>query len=335
MSALLVTNVTALLIAVVLLRTGSPPPAAPPPPPRLGFYVADGGLYDANNMNFVMRGVGHAHATHPDDTAGAMARIKSLGANTIRVEISTGAVRPRNNAADVANLVTECKNNRLICVLVVHDSTGWGARPNAITQAEAVDYWLDLKDVLAGQEKYVIINIANEPYVLDNYFKWPAETMDSIKRLREAGFRHTLMVDAPDWGQDRSFTMRDNAAAVFNSDPELNTVFSIHMYGAFYNASLVADYLNSYVGAKLPIVISEFAYTHLDGDVDEDAIMSEAQAHGIGYLGWSWSGNGGGLDYLDMVKDFDGAALTAWGQRIFYGPNGIQQTAREASVYAR
>ncbi len=335
MSALLATTVAALLITVVLLRKESPPAAPPPPPPRLGFYVADGGLYDANNQKFVMRGVGHAHIVHPENTADTLAQIKSLGANSVRVEISTGAVWRRNDAADVANVVTQCKDNRLVCLLVVHDSTGWGARPNAITQAEVVDYWLGLKSVLDGQEKYIIINVANEPYVLDNYQTWPADTMDSIKRLREAGFRHTLMVDAPDWGQDRSFTMRDNAAAVFNSDPELNTVFSIHMYGAFYNASLVADYLNSYAVAKLPIVVSEFAYTHLDGDIDEDAIMSEAQAHEIGYLGWTWSGSGEGLDYLDMVKDFDGAALTDWGERIFHGPNGIQQTAREASVYTR
>ncbi len=282
-----------------------------------------------------MRGVGHAHTAHPGETAGMLARVKSMGANTVRIEISTGAKWPRNYAADVANVVTQCKNNRLVCVLVVHDTTGWGARPNAITQADAVDYWLGLKSVLTGQEKYVIIDIANEPYVLDNFSTWPTDTMDSIKRLREAGFRHTLMVDAPDWGQDRSFTMRDNATAVFNSDPEHNTVFSVHMYGAFYNASLVADYLNWYVVAKLPIVISEFAHTHSDGDVDEDTVMSEAQAHGIGYLGWGWSGNGGGVDYLDMTDDFDGAALTPWGERIFYGPNGIQQTSREASVYAR
>jgi mannan endo-1,4-beta-mannosidase len=72
---------------------------------------------------------------------------------------------------------------------------------------------------------------------------------------------------------------------------------------------------------------------HSDGDVDEDAIMSEAKAHGIGYLGWSWSGNGGGVEYLDMVTDFNASVLTPWGQRIFNGPGGIRQTSREASVY--
>ena len=61
--------------------------------------------------------------------------------------------------------------------------------------------------------------------------------------------------------------------------------------------------------------------------------MATRQASGIGYLGWSWSGNGGGVEYLDMVTNFNPAQLTTWGQRIFNGANGIRATAREATIY--
>jgi mannan endo-1,4-beta-mannosidase len=61
--------------------------------------------------------------------------------------------------------------------------------------------------------------------------------------------------------------------------------------------------------------------------------MAQAQARGLGYLGWSWSGNSGGVEYLDMVTGFNPAALSTWGERIFNGPNGIRQTSREAAIY--
>ena len=324
-----IAGAVSILVSVVLVE--QPPPK--PLPSKAGFYVDGGRLYDANNKDFVMRGVGHIHTLYPRQTANALKDIKSLGANTVRIELSTGAVFDKNDTADIMNVISLCKRNRLICVLVAHDTTGWGQRDGAIPQARAVDYWISVRSALAGQEKYVVINIANEPYVLDNYRTWPADTINSVKRLRKAGFHHTLMVDAPDWGQDRSFTMRDNAADVFYNDPDRNTVFSIHMYGAFDRAWKVTNYLSSYVYAKLPIVITEFGHMHSDGDVDEDTIMSEAKAHGIGYLGWSWSGNGGGVEYLDMVTDFNASVLTPWGQRIFNGPGGIRRTSREASVY--
>uniref|UniRef100_UPI0031D9D8DD cellulose binding domain-containing protein n=1 Tax=Saccharothrix mutabilis TaxID=33921 RepID=UPI0031D9D8DD len=53
----------------------------------------------------------------------------------------------------------------------------------------------------------------------------------------------------------------------------------------------------------------------------------------MGYLGWSWSGNGGGVEYLDLVNGFNGSSLTPWGQRFFNGTDGVKATAREASVY--
>jgi len=63
--------------------------------------------------------------------------------------------------------------------------------------------------------------------------------------------------------------------------------------------------------------------------------MERADAYGIGYLGWSWSGNGGGVEYLDMVHSFDANNRSAWGDRFIDGPNGLQQSsyAVEATVF--
>ncbi|WP_433460820.1 cellulase family glycosylhydrolase [Micromonospora sp. CA-248212] len=314
----------ALLLAV--LAFGQPAHAA------AGFSVAGGKLYDANGAEFVMRGVNHAHTWYPQQT-NSFADVKALGANTVRVVLASGDRWTRNTNADVANVISLCRTNRLICVLEVHDTTGYGEQSGAITLDRAVDYWLSLKDVLVGQERYVLVNIGNEPYGNQNYASWAADSANAIKRLRAGGLTHTIMVDAPNWGQDWSFTMRDNAPSVFAADPARNTLFSIHMYGVFDTAAEITDYLGRFRTAGLPIVVGEFGFNHSDGDPDEDTILAYSQANGIGWLGWSWSGNGGGVEYLDMATAFNPASLTTWGQRVFNGVNGIRQTSREATVF--
>ncbi len=329
-----ITLAAAPVLAVALAVVVSVLVAVQPAHAAAGFTVSNGRLYDANGTEFVMRGVSHAHTWYQTQTT-SFANIKALGANSVRVVLASGDRWAKNDTADVANVVSLCKANRLICVMEVHDTTGYGEQSGAITLDRAVDYWLSIKSALVGQEKYVIVNIGNEPYGNNaaTVANWATDSGNAIKRLRSNGFEHTIMIDAPNWGQDWSFTMRDNAAAVFAADPLKNTVFSVHMYGVFDTAAEINDYLNRFVTAKLPIVVGEFGFNHSDGNPDEDTIMATAQSLKIGYLGWSWSGNGGGVEYLDMVTAFNPAQPTSWGERIFNGANGIKATAKEATVF--
>ncbi|MGV9880251.1 glycoside hydrolase family 5 protein [Streptomyces sp. NPDC003006] len=320
---------TLLTVLATALMTAPASQAAETP----GFHVSKGRLLDANGKDFVLRGVNHAHTWYPDRTDRALSDIKALGANSVRVVLSTGDRWTKNDTSDVTAVVARCRQNQLVCVLEAHDTTGYGEQSGAVSLARAVDYWRSVKAALKGQEKYVIINIGNEPHGNAGYQSWASDTSAAIRALRKDGFAHTLMVDAPNWGQDWSFTMRDNAASVFASDPRRNTVFSIHMYGVFDTSAEVSDYLNRFVSAGLPIAIGEFGNAHSDGNPDEDAIMATAQRLRLGYLGWSWSGNGGGVEYLDLATGFDANRLTPWGERLFNGADGIKQTAREASVF--
>ncbi|MET7646374.1 cellulase family glycosylhydrolase [Streptomyces sp. NPDC005426] len=331
MRRILATAAGALLAVTAAVLTA--PHAAQAAAASPGFHVSDGRLLDANGDDFVLRGVNHAHAWYTARTPQALKDIKALGANSARVVLSTGDQWTRNDAADVAAIVEQCKASRLVCVLEAHDTTGYGEAGAAVPLSRAVDYWKGIKSAVEGQEKYVILNLGNEPYGNTGYADWTSGTTEAIKSMRSAGFKHTIMVDAPNWGQDWSFTMRDNAAGVFAADPDKNTVFSIHMYGVYDTAAEVQDYLNRFVSQKLPIVVGEFGDAHSDGNPDEDAIMATAQQLKLGYLGWSWSGNGGGVEYLDLATGFDAGRLTAWGQRLFNGANGIKATAHEAGVY--
>ncbi|GAA3789705.1 hypothetical protein GCM10022226_05620 [Sphaerisporangium flaviroseum] len=319
--------IISLLALLVSMLVAQPAQAA------VGLRVSGTRIVEANGNNFIMRGVSHAHTWFASQTTSSLAGIKSLGANTVRVVLSGGRWTP-NSASDVANVVAQCKANRLICVLENHDTTGYGEQDGATTLDAAVNYWISVQSALTGQENHVVINIGNEPYGNNNVSAWTQATSNAITRMRAAGFQHLLMVDAPNWGQDWQFTMRDTAASVFNADSQRNTVFSIHMYGVFDTAAEINAYFNSFQTAGLPLVVGEFGNMHSDGDPDEDTIMSQAQSRGLGYIGWSWSGNGGGVEYLDMVTNFNASSLTSWGTRIFNGANGIRQTAREATIYS-
>ncbi|MER5552851.1 cellulase family glycosylhydrolase [Streptomyces sp. NPDC002793] len=296
-----------------------------------GLHISDGRLVEANGNDFVMRGVNHAHTWYPGETQ-SLADIKAFGANTVRVVLSDGHRWTRNGPDEVAGIVEDCKANRLICVLEVHDTTGYGEDAAAGTLDHAADYWISLKNVLAGQEDYVIVNIGNEPWGNTDPAGWTVPTTAAVQKLRAAGFAHTIMVDAPNWGQDWQGVMRANAQAVYDADITGNLIFSIHMYSVYSTAQAITDYLNAFVDAGLPLVIGEFGGPADQwGDPDEDTMMATAEQLDLGYLAWSWSGNTDPI--LDLAIGFDPSRLSSWGERIFHGANGIAQTSREATVF--
>src|SRR5258705_1724263 len=104
--------------------------------------------------------------------------------------------------------------------------------------------------------------------------------------------------------------MRDNAEGVAAAAPAGNTVFDIHMYGMFNTAAKVNSYLTSFTKRRLPIVIGEFSSQHQWGKPDEDAILADAHAQDLGYLGWFWRGNDKQYSYLDPANKFDSNSHT-------------------------
>ena len=60
--------------------------------------------------------------------------------------------------------------------------------------------------------------------------------------------------------------------------------------------------------------------------------MDYCQNNGIGYIAWSWTGNGGDDFVLDLtsVNTFSKNDLSDWGKDVFFGENGIQKTSKKA-----
>src|SRR5215813_11994620 len=120
----------------------------------VGLHVSGRNIVEANGQNFIMRGINHEHVWFTNQTS-SFANIKATGANTVRVVLGSG--QRWGPSTDVANIVSLCKQNRLICVLEAHDTTGFGEDGAAATLDQAVTYWISQKAALVGQESYIVI----------------------------------------------------------------------------------------------------------------------------------------------------------------------------------
>jgi len=298
---------------------------------REGFYIEGSTLYDANGVPFVMRGINHAHTWYKGQESIAIPAIARTGANTIRIVLSDGQQWTKDSLSDILNLITLSEQNKLVVVLEVHDGTG---SDDAAVLENIANYWIEMKSALIGKEKTVILNIANEWYGSWNGADWANGYKSVIPKLRDAGIENTIMVDGAGWGQYPQ-SIVDYGTEVFNADPLKNTMFSIHMYEyAGGDAVTVKSNIDNVLNKNLALVIGEFGIRHTNGDVDEQTIMSYSEQRGVGYLGWSWKGNGSGLEYLDMSHDWEGTNLTEQGIAIIEGVNGIRATSQLNTIYS-
>lgn len=296
-----------------------------------GFFVDGSVLYDANGNEFVMRGVNHSHTWFKNQTDVALSAIADTGANTVRIVLSDGGNYQKDDVESVKKLIQRCIEHEMIAVLEVHDATG----SNSVADLQlAVDYWIDIKDALIGNEEYVILNIANEWVGKWDSEIWRDGYVSAIPQLRDAGIRNTIMVDAGGWGQYAK-SIHTYANEVFESDELKNTMFSIHMYGqSGKNENTIKSSIEGVTNQDYCVIVGEFGYKHSDGDVDENYIMSYCEENDIGYLGWSWWGNGGDVTYLDIALTWDGTVLSPeWGENIINGENGIRNTSEECTVF--
>jgi mannan endo-1,4-beta-mannosidase len=303
-----------------------------------GFSIENGQLIDNNGNAFVMRGINYPYAwftsRYPTTTQQDFANMAATKANTIRIVLGSGAQFLRTSGPEITNLIQFCKANKLIAVLEVHDSTGFGDSSAAVPISNSALYWqsADVVSALQGQEDFAIIDIANEPFGNNSSATAVSDTVNAIKTVRAAGLKHTIMVDAANWGQDSTLTTQKGATTILAADTLKNTIISVHMYEVYTSLSTISNYMAAYQSVGLPLVVGEFGIQNNGIAVDAPDIMAQAQARGIGYIGWSWSGNGSCCTALDIVSSFS-TTLSSWGNLLINGANGIAATAQPASVF--
>src|SRR5262245_43904496 len=104
-----------------------------------GFFIQNGQLLDANGTPFVMRDINYPYTWFQSrPTQQDFAAMAATGANTLRIVLSTGGQWPRVSGTQVSQLIQWCKDNRMVAVLEVHDSTGWSEQSTAVPISNAV-----------------------------------------------------------------------------------------------------------------------------------------------------------------------------------------------------
>ena len=337
----------AALIAVMIFSGCTPEPAPDAPIPTTaavaeqaieearasgGFKVSGTALLDANGNTFVMRGINHPHAWFRDKDDTALEAIAATGANCVRLVLANGIQWEKDSVENINKLTDKCRELKMTAIVEVHDGTG-NDDPEVL--GKIADYWIEVKDALIGRENWVILNIANEwsgSWGKDK--QWADAYIGVIPKLREAGIKNTIMVDAAGWGQYGECVATEGRR-VLASDELGNTMFSIHMYGsAGKSKGSIKKNIDGALEQGLCLCIGEFGYKHSDGDVKEDFIMEYCEKTGTGYLGWSWKGNGGGVEYLDIAEEWDGSVLSGdWGEVLINGANGIKATSKPCTVF--
>ena len=332
------------------------PPVTTPPPPTTGqvsrpayntgngFFVLNGKLYDANGNEFRIRGVDRCH--YDSDSAAGIAK---SGANAVRMFMYGLSVGAPKYVSILQTQHIAYGEVPIPSVPLFPDGTTTSGNQSTSELAAGVAWWVANAATFAPISKYLIINIANE-WGPSNSTTWRDAYISAIASLRAAGYLGPLMIDSGGWGQDTG-DLLNYSTAVFNSDPQKNIIFSLHIYGSIPTASVAPDLaalaaLSASVG--MVFVVGEFGPGRDIGPSPTETtpadIITAAEANGIGWIGWAWDdndlGNGASNDnWFSMTYAGPGiytqtSDLTTFGQDIVLNPTyGLQVLAKKATIF--
>lgn len=323
-----------------------------------GFHTDGVRLLDANGKEFLMRGYNYSYAWQKNWWGAAFSTAKKYNCNALRIQLSDGqkSLGGYCDANQVSSLIKSCKDNHFIGVFNVQD-TGGGNDKNVLLHA--ADYWVGIKNAVIGQEKYCIVNIGNEWMgspgrdcngKWGDYQEnlWSDTYIEAVHRIRSAGIKNTLMIDCNGYGQYADIIWKEGQRILdedkkYFEDGKPNIIFSIHFYekACYWDyekgvGSRVAHSIDKALSIGAPVCIGEYAYSRKSEEwkMDWETIQDYSKTMNIGYLGWSFTGNGDAESQgLDMFNS-DGSQMYKNGECIILHPNdGIQATSVICSVY--
>ena len=305
-----------------------------------GFFTLNGKIYDANGNEFIARGVNNRHVWF--DSWGetpaleALDNIADFGFNSVRivweVDHKDGSLTDDDLLERIIKRTIE---HKMVPMVELHDFTGRNDTDDLLNRG--VKWWTDRADMWQKYEESLIINIANE--FGDWHFaqgfsrrEFPKVYKEAITRIRNAGINNTLVIDPFSYGKDYSLVVK-YGQAIYNHDPQKNVVFSIHFYcGQGTDKKQIARAFDSIQRKGLPMIVAEFSDTHSPcGEVEDEFIRAEAEAHDVGYYAWAWDDQEWKIGThweADSAEE-----LTPWGYDLIFGPNGINATSRPASIF--
>lgn len=284
-----------------------------------GVMRTDGtNLFDACGKKIVLRGVNHMTCYTdwigtPRDGLPMFEEIAKTGANSVRIVWThKDGTKPSELDAAIGNAA----KHRLIPMVELLDRTcDWGRE----AFDEILNYWLkpEVLAILKKHQKYLLLNFANEmgndKTNLDNY---KSEYKRVIEKLREAGIKSPIVIDAPGCGQNETI-MLQAANYLINSDPLHNIVMSLHLWWVPQDEKRITNLITESKRLNIPLILGEFSGLAVDCKTPTliKHILKLSQEHGIGWLPWSWdSANGCKAHAMTTDNTFNG--LFGYGKEV-------------------
>lgn len=297
-----------------------------------GFFVQGRFLYTKDNEKVVLRGVNHMFIW-TDREGKSIPEIAKTGANCVRIVWNM-----HGRVSDLYRLVDDSIENDMIPIVELHDATGrWERLP------ELVNFWTreETLQMIRDHQEYILVNIGNEvggeeESGEDFYNAYVA----AITRMRAAGIRVPLVIDADNWGQN-SDNILEQGPRLLAEDPEHNLLFDLHLWwpsekhdpkktGYATVQERITGVLEESVTKNIPLIIGEFAPVAVGGarEIPYKFIMAEAERLDIGWLAWSWGPGNFDSQEMDMTTHGSFNTLVNWGREVCVdSPLGIQNTS--------
>jgi mannan endo-1,4-beta-mannosidase len=303
-----------------------------------GFFVLNGGLYDANGVYFRIRGIDRLYDFNTVQPA-----LSNANPAAVRIFVTpSGSL----TAAALANLVmTQHVAYKEVPVPTAAYDDGTSTLTSCSTSTSVlsavVNNWVSQASSWTPLNKYTIINIANE-WGPANSTVWRDSYISAVTQMRAAGYLGTLMIDAGHCGQDLP-DLVNYSGAVFAADPQKNIIFAFHAYGLTTPNNIVSTVqtlksLQNTTGAVY--AITEFGPGNNVGPsptlLTPQEIISNCEINGIGWMAWAWDDTSG-FQLAVNASTYtagDSAELTAYGQSVILNSTyGLQYIAVPASIF--
>ena len=323
------------------------------------FHVSNGKIYDANKKEFIPIGVNSVHAWLNETNARSALtnEIKKSGANAVRLVTSGEAwhwTSQSTSPQKKRELVKMTVEAGLVPIIELHDGTcetAYDKEPvdGHMGLKQIVDHWLQPDNVklMKDYERYLILNIANEWG--GDPIEWRNAYKRAITRLRNAGIKNMLLIDAGGCGQNPDGILTWGKE-LLNHDPLRNVAFSVHMYGLWTTADKphdpswqfkVEDYLKRFKESGLAIVLGEFGWEGSSTVAYNPKILiQKANEYGIGWLFWAWYDTSD-KPFFNLTKNTSYSLnsktdFTDAGKFLVNDPqNGMKVKAKKASIFGQ
>ncbi|MBN2802511.1 MAG: cellulase family glycosylhydrolase [Deltaproteobacteria bacterium] len=198
-----------------------------------GYRVKGRFLYDRCDEKVILRGV-NKMTVWQDKAGAAFPEIAKTGANTVRIVWTT----TDGTAAQMDTVIGKAIDNELIPIIELHDATGDLTKLSAV-----VDWWIkpEVVAVIQKYEENLLVNIANEVGAGLSNSEFVLAYKDAITKMRNAGYKTPLIIDASGWGQNIDI-LQACGPTLFNFDPYSNIMFSVHMWWPTIYHAVTAEY---------------------------------------------------------------------------------------------